>query len=115
MRELAPKTPTAKAIGYALKNWQALARYTQDGRLEIDNNRNERAIRPLTIGRKNWLFLGSSRGGQVAAAVFSLIQTCKELDINPEAYLRGVLTRVLTTKQKDIDSLLPHHWVATAA
>jgi hypothetical protein len=114
LRDLAPKTPTAKAIGYALKNWQALARYTEDGRLEIDNNRSERAIRPLTIGRKNWLFLGSPKGGQVAATVFSLIQTCKELDLNPEAYLKDVLTRLPTTKQKDIDALLPHNWTATA-
>ena len=110
LRELAPKTPTAKAIGYALNNWQALERYTEDGRLEIDNNRSERAIRPLTIGRKNWLFLGSPRGGQAAATVFSLIQTCKELGLNPEAYLKDVLTRLPTTKQKDIDSLLPHNW-----
>ena len=110
LRELAPKTPTAKAIGYALKNWEALNRYTEDGRLEIDNNRSERAIRPLAIGRKNWLFLGSPRGGQVAATVFSLIQTCKEMGINPEAYLKDVLTRLPTTKQKDIDDLLPHHW-----
>lgn len=108
--ELAPQTPTAKAIGYALKNWQALVRYTEDGRLEIDNNRSERAIRPLAIGRKNWLFLGSPKGGQVAATVFSLIQTCKELGLNPEAYLKDVLTRLPTTKQKDIDTLLPHHW-----
>jgi transposase len=110
LRELAPKTPTAKAIGYALKNWQALERYTEDGRLEIDNNRSERAIRPLAIGRKNWMFLGSPKGGQAAATVFSLIQTCKELGLNPEAYLKEVLTRLPTTQQKDIDSLLPHHW-----
>lgn len=109
LRQLASKTPTAQAIGYALKNWLALQRYTEDGRLEIDNNRSERAIRPLTIGRKNWLFLGSPKGGQVAATVFSLIQTCKELGINPEAYLKDVLTRLPSTKQKDIDSLLPHN------
>lgn len=113
LRELAPKTPTAKAIGYALKNWPALERYTEDGRLEIDNNRSERAIRPLAIGRKNWLFLGSPRGGQVAATVFSLIQTCKELGLNPEAYLKDILTRLPITKQKDIDSLLPHNWKPT--
>ena len=110
LRQLAPKTPTAKAIGYALKNWDALNRYTEDGWLEIDNNRSERAIRPLAIGRKNWLFLGSKRGGQVAATAFSLIQTCKELGINPEAYLKDILTRLPTTQQKDIDSLLPHNW-----
>ncbi|MBN2700870.1 MAG: IS66 family transposase, partial [Methylothermaceae bacterium] len=110
LRELAPKTPTAKAIGYALKNWPALMRYTEDGRLEIDNNRSERAIRPLAVGRKNGLFLGSPRGGQAAATVFSLIQTCKELGINPEAYLKDVLTRLPTTQQKDIDQLLPHNW-----
>jgi transposase len=113
LRELAPKTPTAKAIAYVLNNWEALRRYTEDGRLEIDNNRSERAIRPLAIGRKNWLFLGSPRGGQVAATVFSLIQTCKELGINPEAYLKEVLTRLPTTKQKDIDTLLPHRWSST--
>ncbi len=110
LRELAPKTPTAKAIGYALKNWQALERYTDDGRLEIDNNRAERAIRPLAIGRKNWIFLGSPRGGEAAATVFSLVQTCKELGIDPEAYLKDVLTRLPATKQKDIDGLLPHNW-----
>ena len=113
LRELAPKTPTAKAIVYVLNHWEALRRYTEDGRLEIDNNRSERAIRPLAIGRKNWLFLGSPRGGQVAATVFSLIQTCKELGINPEAYLKEVLTRLPTTKQKDIDTLLPHRWSST--
>lgn len=96
--------------GNVLKNWKALVRYTEDGRLEIDNNRAERAIRPLTTGRKNWMFLGSPRGGQAAATVFSLIQTCKELGINPEAYLKDVLTRLPTTKQKDIDDLLPHNW-----
>lgn len=110
LRELAPRTPTAKAVGYALKNWLALVRYTEDGRLEIDNNRSERAIRPLAVGRKNWLFLGSPRGGQAAATVFSLIQTCKELGINPETYLKDVLTRLPATKQKNIDALLPHHW-----
>ncbi len=110
LRGLAPKTPTAKAIGYALKNWRALERYTEDGRLEIDNNRAERAIRPLAIGRKNWIFLGSSKGGQAAATVFSLVQTCKELGLNPEAYLKDVLTRLPSTKQKDIDDLLPHNW-----
>jgi transposase len=115
LRELAPKTPTAKAIGYALKNWQALVRYTEDGRLEIDNNRSERAIRPLAIGRKNWLFLGSPKGGQAAATVYSLIQTCKELEINPETYLKDVLTRLPTTRQKDIDSLLPHAWQPLSA
>jgi hypothetical protein len=115
LRELAPKTPTAKAIGYALNHWQALERYTEDGRLEMDNNRSARAIRSLTIGRKSWLFLGSAKGGQVAAAVFSLIQTCKELNLNPEAYLKDVLTRLPTTKQKDIDSLLPHNSKPTSA
>jgi transposase len=115
LRELAPKSLTAKAIGYALKHWQALQRYTEDGRLEIDNNRSERAIRPLAIGRKNWLFLGSPRGGQAAATVFSLIQTCKELGLNPEAYLKDVLTRLPTTKQKDIDTLLPHNWKPVGA
>ncbi len=83
--------------------------------MEINNNCSERAIRPLAIGRKNWLFLGSPREGQAAATVFSLIQTCKALRLNPEAYLKDVLNRLPTTKQRDIGSLLPHNWKPAAA
>ena len=82
------------AIRYALSRWEALTRYVADGRLEIDNNPVERAIRPLALGRKNWLFAGSNTGGHRAAAIASLIATAKLNGLDPEAYLRRVLERI---------------------
>ena len=84
----------AKAIRYALPRWPALTRYVADGRLEIDNNAVERAIRPIALGRKNWLFAGSDTGGHCAAAIASLIATTRLNGLNPEAYLRKVLDRI---------------------
>jgi len=111
--QLPPKGPLAKAIGYMLRHWIALNRYLDDGRLEIDNNGVERAIRPVALGRVNWLFIASERGGHATAALYSLIQSAKANGLNPYAYLRDVLTRLPTTKAKDIDSLLPHLWKPT--
>lgn len=105
-----PKGPLAEAIGYTLNHWTALTRYLDDGRLEIDNNAIERAIRPVAQGRANWLFVASERGGHAAAALYSLIESAKANGHNPYAYLRDVLTRLPVTKAKDIDSLLPHLW-----
>ena len=76
-----------QAIRYALGNWTALVRYADDGRLEIDNNRAENTLRGVALGRKNWLFAGSDTGGERAAVVYSLIETCKLNGIDPEAYL----------------------------
>lgn len=108
--KLPPKGPLAEAIGYTLRNWKALTRYLDDGRLNIDNNRTENAIRPVALGRANYLFVASERGGKAAAVLYSLIQSAVANGINPYAYLRDVLTRLPTTKAKDIDSLLPHLW-----
>jgi hypothetical protein len=101
------KSDLAGAIRYALTRWEALTRYLADGRLEPDNNPVERAIRPLTLGRKNWLFAGSDEGGQRAAAVASLIGTARLNGIDPEAYLRDVLERIADHPVNRVADLLP--------
>ena len=105
-----PKSPLGKAIAYTLNHWQALNNYLLNGCLSIDNNSAERAIRPLAIGRNNWTFAGSDRGGKSAAIIYSLIETCKMNGINSFDYLKDMLTRLPTTKMKDIKTLLPYHW-----
>ena len=97
----------ANAVNYTLKRWAALARVADDGRYPIDNNRAENAIRPIAIGRKNWLFTGSEAAGKRAAAIMSLIATAKANGIEPHAWLTDVLSRLPTTKDRDIDRLLP--------
>ena len=103
---------TAKALDYTLKRWSALTRYIDDGQLPIDNNWIENQIRPIAIGRSNWLFAGSLRAGQRAAAVMSLIQSAKMNGHDPYAYLKDVLTRLPTHKASQIEDLLPHLWQA---
>lgn len=101
---------TAKALDYSLKRWVALTRYLDDGAAPIDNNHIEQQIRPLAVGRKNWLFAGSERAGRRAAAVMSLIQSAKLNGIDPHAYLKDVLTRLPTHPNRRIEELLPHNW-----
>ena len=101
---------TARALDYSLKRWQALTRFIDDGRLPIDNNWIENQIRPIAIGRNNWLFAGSLRAGQRAAAVMSLIQSARMNGQDPHAYLKDVLTRLPTHKASRIEELLPHRW-----
>ena len=103
-------TGIARALDYSLKRWVALTRYLDDGNLPIDNNRIENQIRPIAIGRKNWLFAGSLRAGQRAAAVMSLIQSAKLNGHDPYAYLKDVLMRLPTQLNSDIEELLPHQW-----
>ena len=105
-----PKSPVGKACAYTLNHWTALTRYLDDGHLAIDNNAAERAIRPLTIGRKNWLFAGSKRGGAAAATLYSLIQSAKRHQLDPFAYLRDLLTRIPTHPNNRIDELFPDRW-----
>ena len=105
-----PKSPINEAIQYALNHWTALIRPWEAGFLEIDNGASERAIRPVALGRKNWLFAGSDEGGRTAAALMSLCATCKEWGIDPFAYLRDVLTRVSTHPNSRIEELLPDRW-----
>ena len=105
-----PKSPLGQAISYSLTNWIALTRYLGNGILDIDNNRAERLMRPITLGRKNWLFSGNDHGGHAAATIYSLIETCKLNKINPYEYLRDVLTRLPNTLNRDIKTLLPYNW-----
>jgi len=106
------KSELATAIRYALSRWTQLTRYRDDGRLEIDNNAAERAIRTVALGRKNWLFAGSHEGGLRAAALYSVIETAKLNGIDPEAYLRDLLARIATHPAKRLDALLPWNWPA---
>ena len=104
----------AKAIDYSLHRWPALLRYLDDGTLPIDNNWVENRIRPVALGRANWLFAGSLRAGQRAAAVMSLIQSAKLNGHDPYRYLKDVLARLPTQPNRRIDELLPHRWTAVA-
>lgn len=101
------RSDIAAAIRYALTRWQALTRYVEDGTLAIDNNAVERAIRPLALGRKNWLFAGSNAGGERAAAIYSLTETAKLNGLDPEAYLRDVLDRIAEHPVNRAAELLP--------
>jgi transposase len=107
-----PQSPIGKAATYALDRWPALCRYVDDGRLAIDNNSVERAMRRVAVGRKNWLFAGSVAGGHRAATFYSLIETCSRHEIDPHAYLTDVLDRVSTHPQRLIAELTPRGWLA---
>src|SRR5690606_26545064 len=101
---------TAKAIDYSLKRWAALTRYLDDGHLPIDNNWVENRIRPVALGRSNWLFAGSLRAGKRAAAVMSLIQSARPTGHDPYAYRKEGLQRLPTQRASQLDELLPHRW-----
>jgi transposase len=104
---LSAKSPLALAIQYCLTRWASLTRYVEDGRIEIDNNAAERAIRALVLGRRNYLFAGSDAGGETAARLYSLIGTCRLNGIDPHAYLRHVLDRISAHPINRIEDLLP--------
>ena len=106
-KDLPAKSPTAKAINYALNNEEALKRFLNDGKVEIDNNAAERALRSIALGRKNWLFAGSDNGGHNAAGIYSLIETAKLNNINPQLYLAKVLNTIQDYNHKKIADLLP--------
>ncbi|MGH8077122.1 MAG: IS66 family transposase [Lysobacter sp.] len=108
--QVAGNSGTAKAMDYTLRRWTALARYVDDGAHPIDNNPIENAIRPIALGRKNWLFAGSETAGRRAAAIMSLLATAKANGHEPHAWLTDVLTRLPTTLDRDIKTLLPHRW-----
>jgi transposase len=107
-------TATAKAIDYSLKRWAALTRFIDDGNLAADNNRIENLIRPIALGRKNWLFAGSLRAGQRAAAIMSLLHTARLNGHEPYAYLKDVLERLPTQPASALAELLPYHWKPSA-
>jgi transposase len=107
--EVLPKSPMGKAIAYSLERWQQLLIYTTDGKLNIDNNPVENAIRPVAIGRKNYLFAGSHEAAQRSAMLYSLFGTCKLHGINPYRWMKNVLERIATTPINQVYQLLPHH------
>lgn len=112
-REALPKSPLGRAIAYARNQWPDLQTYTRDGELSIDNNLAERSLRAQAIGRKNYLFVGSDRGGRTAAILYSLVGSCKRLGGDPFAYLRDVLERLPSHPADRLAELLPDGWYAT--
>jgi hypothetical protein len=113
--EMLPKSPAARAVRYALNQWDALRRFLQDGDLEIDNGASERANRGVAVGRGNWTFFGSDRGGRTAAVLLSFIATCKRCGVEPFAWFRDVLTRIAMHPVNRLAELLPHNWKAPVA
>jgi len=112
LRSFSPKSETAEAIRYALSRWRALTRYVDDGRIEIDNSAAERALRAVALGRKNYLFCGSDGGGENAATIYSLLGTAKLNGVDPELWLREVLTRIAEHPLSRIEDLLPWNLAA---
>jgi len=110
--ETLPKSPIGQAVGYALGQWVALNRYLEDGRLSIDNNISERALRHVVIGRKNWMFAGSEAGAERAAVIYSLVSSCRLCGIDPFVYLRDVIDRVSTHPASQIEQLIPPNWLS---
>lgn len=105
-----PKSAFGKAISYCRNQWDKLEAFLKDGRLELDNNRSERSIKPFVIGRKNWLFSNTPRGAKASAMIYSIIETAKENGLNPHNYLRFLFERLPNLDIKDqraMDALLP--------
>jgi transposase len=105
-----PQSPLAKAVRYAINEWDAWQRYLQDGRLEIDNNLIENAIRPTAVGKKNYLFIGHPDAGWRSAVIYSVVVSCKRRNIDPWAYLKDVFTRLPPAKIQDIANFVPARW-----
>jgi len=105
-----PQSPLGKAIRYALNEWEPLTRCLQDGRLEVDNNLTENALRPSAVGKKNWLFIGHPEAGWRSAVIYSVIASCRRRGIDPWQYLSDVLHRLPGMKQSEISSILPARW-----
>ena len=106
-----PKSKFKEALGYFCSLIPYLKNYTQHASARLDNNPAERAIRPLAIGRKNWLFVGSEESGEAAATLLSLTQTCRALNINPRTYLEDVCRRMMGHSMKKLHELLPDEWL----
>jgi len=112
--KLSRHSDVAKAMNYMLTRWEAFARFLTDGRICLTNNAAERALRGIALGRKSWLFAGSDRGGERAAVMYTLIQTCRLNDVDPQAWLADVLSRINDHNIQNLDQLLPWNWKANA-
>jgi len=117
LARISGRSTLAQAIGYALNHWKGLILFLDDGRLELDTNTVERAMRPVALGRKNALFAGADSGGRHWAIVATLIQTAKLNGVDPWAWLIDVLERIVSgrTKRHELDTLLPWNWAAEKA
>lgn len=108
--EVLPKSEAGQAASYALKNWNALTRYLEDGDLSIDNNHAEPSLRGIAVGRHNWTFAGSDRGGKTMAALRSFVTSCELAKLDPFAWFQDVLARIGECSMQQLDELLPHRW-----
>jgi transposase len=113
--KLSRRSDIAKAMDYMLKRWDAFTRFLDDGRICLTNNAAERALRGIALGRKSWLFAGSDRGGERAAVMYTLIQTARLNDVDPQAWLADVLARINDHNIQRLDQLLPWNWKTTSA
>ena len=105
-----PKSAMGRAISYVLDQWPALQRFLDDGRIEIDNNTVENAIRPTAVGKKNWLFIGAAEAGQRSAVLYTIVESCRRRSLDPLAYLREVLTCLPSLRTSDVAGILPEAW-----
>jgi transposase len=105
-----PKSPIGEAINYSLNNWQKLSRYTEQGFISIDNNLAENSLRPIALGRKNWMFIGSEDSGEVFSILASLAATCKRLSVEPYSYFSDVIKKITANNYSDLTELLPDNW-----
>ncbi len=105
-----PESPIRKAINYTLNGWDALCRYTTDGDFSIDNNVAERLMKPIAVGRKNWMFFGSNNGGRTAAILFSIAHSAKRHNLNVYTYLKDIIARISDHPANQLHQLLPNHW-----
>jgi transposase len=112
-KDALPKSTLGDAVSYTRNQWMNLTRFLEDGRLPLDNNASERAVRGVAVGRKNWLFAGGEAGGHRAAAIYSIVESCKSAGVEPIAYLRDVLARIATAPESQVASLTPRAWAAT--
>ena len=110
MMQNVPSVSLAKAFRYALRRWPSFTLFPEDGRVAIDNNSAERAMRPIGIGRKNWLFAGSDAGGETLARAMTLIESAKMSGLDPQAYLADVLARINDHISPRLHELLPWNW-----
>lgn len=110
----APRSALAKAMQYTLNRWKALTRYVDDGRLPLDTNAIENAIRPIALSRRNWLFAGSEAGGVRAAQIYSLLGSARLAGVPPLAYFADILQRLPTARMRDLEAMLPWNWKPNA-